>query len=395
MDLKVAKKKSMVSKNYSEKVCDIDVWGDPDIKETSGTSMSFNAIVKLDLSPAEILKITKSKKAFVKAFPQPFYSQKMGYEDNSFAREIIILRYLSYYLKYNITPCVQSYIADFICRERPKWSPTVKEMFDSHEGYDVEEEDYKKDPRIHFLLTEMIEGNLLHEWLDKKKTVDEIKSIIFQVLYTAWQFYLGGIRHNDIHMGNIIVTRGPGEPLYFGANGRIVKVNGNYIAKIIDYDRAGFFDGDPPNTVWNSVCEEYGACPDGVNRTADALRFINGIYGEKNSLSDECIAYLNSFVNKISTEPEEIISGRPTKYMTRYGGIPCRVPKGKGDCYNWELPSEILMHFPDMLEKNVFQIECALFEELGKTNHIYCGIDVDDKLRVFLQQQRMHNKIDQ
>lgn len=388
MDLSKSKKKSLLEKKYSPEVCNIDVWGDPEIIKTTGSSMSFSAIVKLELSPNEILKRTSNKKAFIKAYPQPFHTQKAGYEDNAFAREIIVLRYLSYFLKYNITPCVQKYIADFVCKPRKKWDEPIENLFEKNELYKDEEEQYRENPRIHFLLTEMIEGYLLTYWIDKKKTIEQVKSILFQVLYTAWQFYLGGIRHNDLHPMNIIVTKGPGKTLYFGTCGKVVKVNGDYIAKIIDYDRAGFFGGDPPNIIWSSICEDYGACPDGENRTADALRFINWLCALKNNMSPECIQYLTDFTNKISPEPDELFTQKLTKYMTRYVGIPCNVPKNSGDCQNWEIPTKILATFPEMMAKNLFGVECALKEELNESEHVYCGIELDAKLRSFLGQTR-------
>ena len=52
---------------------------------------------------------------------------------------------------------------------------------------------------------EYVRAHTLRRWLQTERPYDELKSVLFQIIYTAESLYRAGIRHNDLHVGNVLI----------------------------------------------------------------------------------------------------------------------------------------------------------------------------------------------
>ncbi len=56
-----------------------------------------------------------------------------------------------------------------------------------------------------FVGLEHVRAHTLRRWLQTDRTYQELKSVLFQIIYTAECLYRVGIRHNDLHVGNVLI----------------------------------------------------------------------------------------------------------------------------------------------------------------------------------------------
>lgn len=56
-----------------------------------------------------------------------------------------------------------------------------------------------------FVGLEHVRAHTLRQWLQTARTYEELKSVLFQIIYTAECLYRVGIRHNDLHVGNVLI----------------------------------------------------------------------------------------------------------------------------------------------------------------------------------------------
>jgi tRNA A-37 threonylcarbamoyl transferase component Bud32 len=98
---------------------------------------------------------------------------------------------------------------------------------------------------MNFIVTERMKGKTLKKWCMEQHTVDEWKTILFQVLYTLECFNRINFRHNDLHLGNIFVESTSLKHILYiidtdSAELEYVKVpTHGYTARIYDFDRSG------------------------------------------------------------------------------------------------------------------------------------------------------------
>lgn len=159
---------------------------------------------------------------------------------------------------------------------------------------------------IHLLCIEKISGGKsvlpLYSYLQsfREKKIDEkhFKSILFQILYTLYIFNRAGIRHNDLHGGNVLVKKLE-QPVY---HKYIVDVGNesvefyltlHYMVYVIDFDRVSVNNsellkkkyqsnrddplstGNLKNTILESIrlCYKYGTC-NKKNEKADTFKLL-------------------------------------------------------------------------------------------------------------------------
>jgi hypothetical protein len=119
----------------------------------------------------------------------------------------------------------------------------------------------------------------------------EFLEILFQIIYTVHEMNLHGIRHNDLHTGNVWINfRQPGEPekfiTYFIDDERYLTISNKYVVKIYDFDQSVFVErenafGDEAREFYNDTvswtCRSHGAC-DTVDPKFDLYTVIANLY---------------------------------------------------------------------------------------------------------------------
>ena len=81
----------------------------------------------------------------------------------------------------------------------------------------------------------------LRKWLQTERSDQDLKSVLFQIIYTAECLYRVGIRHNDLHVGNILISssKHKKEICYrINANQIIAVPTETTLVKIYDFDNA-------------------------------------------------------------------------------------------------------------------------------------------------------------
>ena len=80
----------------------------------------------------------------------------------------------------------------------------------------------------------------LRQWLQTNRSNAELKSVLFQIIYTAECIYRAGIRHNDLHVGNIFIDTTYQKTIsYILDSNTVVNVPTNTcFVKIFDFDNA-------------------------------------------------------------------------------------------------------------------------------------------------------------
>ena len=140
-------------------------------------------------------------------------------------------------------------------------------------------------------------GSIIYYEFIKSKTLSKIhidKCILFQILKTLYKFQKHGIKHNDLHLNNILIE------------------DGTHRAVITDF---GF--ANPKDT---SMSEDYGINPRSDSRYDYHLLF--------NSLFNKCkVSSVCAFISKII--PAEYLGAKTSKvnnfrlrYGVKYPGLP-------------------------------------------------------------------------
>lgn len=196
-------------------------------------------------------------------------------------------------------------------------------------------------PPLDFLLTEQVPNSetLQHWFLPGniaqgiegkvfKRDLIQTKSIIFQVLWTLNVLKGAKLRHNDLHLNNILVQYLPNsETCYFtipghnGAKDQHFKVIMNYKLYFFDWDTAGsdyIFNRD---LYYSLYCGRGFGCSEfESNPGYDVYKFGSGIENVMNATKDDQIRadfsteakkFLSTIVNILNTNPETRLKIRP------------------------------------------------------------------------------------
>ena len=131
-----------------------------------------------------------------------------------------------------------------------------------------------------FLILEKIKGtslyNLIHSVV--KPTSGDIFSIIFQVLFTLQIFNIFGLRHNDLHLENILVQKNttPTFYIYFITDTIYFAIPVNYCVKIFDFDFSATKEIKNYKLDYEGYCLSMGICNQ-KNIKYDLFVFLDSI----------------------------------------------------------------------------------------------------------------------
>ena len=80
----------------------------------------------------------------------------------------------------------------------------------------------------------------LRQWLRTNRSDQELESVLFQIIYTAECLYRIGIRHNDLHVGNILISSSKQQTTHYRINtSQVIAVpTKTSLVKIYDFDNS-------------------------------------------------------------------------------------------------------------------------------------------------------------
>lgn len=266
----------------SEAYCNLEeVFDRVRVLPTKSASSTTQAIVKI--RPTELSSVLrryvhrrrhdKKKGAYAFIKFMPFTSDSSNRPDI----EIYIYKYLMQELVVpKITPHIMTYVASAYCSKivnNLTWLDTDElameehvERWFAHTEPDLDPVDlimnHLSDGKL--LILELGKGKSLGEWVKEPDfETQEWDSIAFQVGYTLYEMWRVGIRHNDLHWGNVWMTRAaPGSHMYYKlANGQCVKLPVRYWVKIYDFDLSTFTQPNRPAKMRNQLLDDE-MCPD-------------------------------------------------------------------------------------------------------------------------------------
>lgn len=103
------------------------------------------------------------------------------------------------------------------------------------------------------VLLELGEGYTLHKMMNMIN-FDDLNKIIFQTLYTLYNFALIGLLHNDLHTGNVFIEilDYPIDLIYFTDEDTYFTIKTRYIAKIFDFDLSFYCEPSAKDCLENT-----------------------------------------------------------------------------------------------------------------------------------------------
>ena len=80
----------------------------------------------------------------------------------------------------------------------------------------------------------------LRQWLRTDRSDQELNSVLFQIIYSAECLYRIGIRHNDLHVGNILISSSKQQTTHYRINtSQVIAVpTKTSLVKIYDFDNS-------------------------------------------------------------------------------------------------------------------------------------------------------------
>ncbi len=232
-------------------------------------------------------------------FKVSFYS-RVGSDDNSLDVELFIYDKITNPMLFNkITPnimtCIDAYQCDNFLKQLkdaygnniygndPVLVNLLKDLKKIKKNDKVlDNYDYKK---VNILLLERGNGKSLYDFLvNDRYTSEELKSIVFQVLYTLWNFSLRGLQVNDGHLNNIWIEKNihPRNLIYFINDTEYFVVPCHFLVKIYDFDFSNVVDEIDNTKIENNFCKSMGIC-NAKNPKFDTFLFLSDL---KNTLFD-------------------------------------------------------------------------------------------------------------
>lgn len=227
--------------------------------------------------------------------------------DNSLAVERLVYHRLVLRLaQYGATPHVMLPVGTYRCADLgrtlaawPRADPVRRGLEAAIADLPVDEEDvpYYDVDELNVLLLERGRGSSLEEWAgaDVPRSPDEWRSVLWQLLYTLVCFRDVGLRHNDLHPGNVWIDTDltPQTFIYFvdpRTYYAVPLVRGT-MARVYDFDQATAPEselqgapGAPRNTT---VSAEFLRESGGPSNDFDVFTLLSALWVEPEWLPDE------------------------------------------------------------------------------------------------------------
>lgn len=283
---------ALLENDLTDAYCDLDQVFD-DVTLLRGSTASATSQVIVSIKPTEINTLLQlyaakrqsqgqSPKAFIKFMIHSEYSQ------NRPEVEIAIYKYLDQMLlRPHVTPHIMAYVASAHCPEMKnhlewmtpaqqdeevmRWYKNDDSVYDLPGAYgqSITPEFLKKNALTSgkVLIMELGEGDSLFKVLTQKTLTHlDFYGLMFQVGYTLQQMHRVGVRHNDLHTGNIWVDilPTPRTLRYQLPDESYAEITTRYIAKIYDFDLSSFTTRIKEVILNEKLrdhhCPDYGMC---------------------------------------------------------------------------------------------------------------------------------------
>jgi hypothetical protein len=222
------------------------------------------------------------------------------------------------------TPGVISYLGNLVCDNDPKLPAREMNKYRREQQMIEDREEYDVNDAPSLLVLERSTGIQLKDFFTPETTAKDLAPIIFIVVYTLWCFANLGLKHNDLHFGNIFVEDVGKEITLFFRIGqdKIIKVKTRYIPKIYDFDRGSIrYFGVPRNIGLDMMyCEDYGTC-NGINPKYDLYTFLWVLH---NNLNNTSIALKNQVKINVLTKSLnwDWYADHIDSHLLKYGVVP-------------------------------------------------------------------------
>lgn len=162
--------------------------------------------------------------------------------------------------------------------------------------------------QMRLLLLERSSGATLYETMASPTNPWDQASIIIQVLWTLACFDELGVRHNDLHSGNIWVeTANEGDALYFFSKDDYIELPCDFLVKIFDFDRASTYG---PETLMGPVGN--GMLHDNPKYCA-----TNGMCNFQKNSKFDCFLFLSILWRQHTTDAKRRLHPLIAEWMTR------------------------------------------------------------------------------
>jgi hypothetical protein len=157
----------------------------------------------------------------------------------------------------------------------PKWYMTINGEFDfKNSNLSVSGWDCPKKWNLNHAQSLVIEHVGSTDLYSVWSQLEDNPKIIFQVLYTIACFERVGLRHNDLHTGNIMISklRKP-ITLSYEIQGKIISFQTTNLVKIIDYDRSCIYSDKVERNGY--IDDESLNQSNGINNGFDVFKFLH------------------------------------------------------------------------------------------------------------------------
>ncbi len=311
-------------------------------------------------------------------------------KDNSLEVEICVYKYFANnMLEHHVTPNIMTYIGSYQCTN------FIQDLFKSYNGNalargflgEIHKQMYAiaqttmydrtyNFNKVNVLMIERGHGDTLYKWA-KRRTVEDWRSVMFQILYTLWVFSLYGLQHNDNHVNNIWIEDNINQRdiYYFTDDNTYYQVPVKYMVKLFDFDLASAphtCDVNKKIAQDSDFCKMYGIC-DKLNPKFDAYIILAGIelsvlpeIGTKERI------FLRRFINSV-------VSNDLLKKEWGYHGRLCNLA-GPKQCDGPYTPSDEEMFPVDkMLKHSIFDSYRHNVSELRTPDYENCYFSPDAK----------------
>jgi hypothetical protein len=302
--------------------------------------------------------------------------------DNSLTLERRVYRdIINHMVSSNATPGVVVALASFEC---PDIISKFREMYPT--GLSGEWQSLYNDlrelsvapgatPNANILIMERIAGpkfatlprNPTEEpggWIAEPHTHEEWFSVLFSIYYTLLVFNFYGLRHNDLHLENILVKKGVNATFKFYITDVVYyQVKLQDLPKIYDFDFAATNPSYPSlpqykeyNRKLDEFCKPYGICND-PNKKFDMFVFTYQLYHQCLSIGQRHVerqAELGVVINFCKL----IVNDDLLKFVWPHSGRVCRNPHlnlGRMVCDgNYEPPDNLVLPLTQVVTLPVF-----------------------------------------
>lgn len=247
---------------------------------SAGDSVVIFGDVKTNVNKGVVLKVT-----FEPIFNQS-RNRKKNYYDSTTIENLIYKHTIRQLFERCVTPHVIFPYGLLECSNVPNSLKNKAKYIDNSE--------YDKS-KAYILMLEKIDAKTITHLGKINSSFENLKIMIFQILYTLECFIQVGLQHNDLHGGNIFVTEGDKPTDYYyliPESDKYFHLKTSFCIKIFDFDRASKFSTKYNKKIFNnytledtdartssplSLCDDIGEC-NIKNDKFDAFKILYTLY---------------------------------------------------------------------------------------------------------------------